>query len=220
MSIYGQLCSIQTMLKAPKNQYNSFGKYYYRSCEDILEAVKPLLDGFALIISDEVVQVGNRIYIKATVTLTDGKETVSNTAWAREEEDKKGMDGSQITGAASSYARKYALNGLFLIDDNKDSDSTNEHGKGGKTEVREKADDPSDPPPDVPKETPKRTGRTMDDLKLEMAKWFEEKYHDESLQKFKEMTKGVYDDPLTLTSIGVVSTVYKHFLKYKEDNNA
>lgn len=146
----------------------------------------------------------------------------------------EGMDsGDKAANKAMSIAHKYALLQAFIIptEDEKDpdsqshdvapkTDSTNEHGKGGKTEVRGKADTASVPPPDVPKETPKRTGRTMDDLKLEMAKWFEEKYHDESLQKFKEMTKGVYDNPLTLTSIGVVSTVYKHFLKFKEDNNA
>ena len=117
------LAEIQLNLKAPKNQFNSFGKYSYRNCDDILEAVKPLLNGLLLTISDEIVQVGSRIYIKATVTITDGENSVSNSALAREAETKKGMDDAQITGAASSYARKYALNGLFCIDDNKDADS-------------------------------------------------------------------------------------------------
>ncbi|MBR4533922.1 MAG: ERF family protein [Bacteroidaceae bacterium] len=123
-----ELITIQSTLNAPKGQYNSFGKYNYRSCEDILKAVKPLLtqNGCTLTISDDVVLVGNRIYIKATATLTNGSgEKEVTTAYAREEETKKGMDGSQVTGAASSYARKYALNGLFAIDDNKDADTLN-----------------------------------------------------------------------------------------------
>ena len=119
---------IQGSLNAPKGQYNRFGNYRYRSCEDILAAVKPLLKkaGCVLTISDEVVMVGNRIYIKATAKLVNGGgEMVTTAAFAREEEAKKGMDGSQITGAASSYARKYALNGLFAIDDTKDADTLN-----------------------------------------------------------------------------------------------
>lgn len=124
------LLAIQYELKAPKSQYNSFGKYSYRNCEDILEAVKPLLvaHGAALTLSDELTQIGGRYYIKATATLTNINnpvEDISVTAYAREDETKKGMDGSQVTGAASSYARKYALNGLFCIDDTKDADTTN-----------------------------------------------------------------------------------------------
>ena len=123
-----ELISIQSTLNAPKGQYNSFGKYKYRSCEDILGAVKPLLNqhGCTLTISDDVVMVGARIYIKATATITNsaGEKEVT-TAFAREEEQKKGMDSSQVTGAASSYARKYALNGLFAIDDTKDADTLN-----------------------------------------------------------------------------------------------
>jgi hypothetical protein len=124
------LVKIQAELKAPKNQTNAFGKYKYRSAEDIVEAVKPILSkyGTALVISDEVVQVGDRIYVKATATLLDATDnSISVNGWAREEEVKKGMDSAQITGSASSYARKYALNGLFAIDDTKDSDATNEH---------------------------------------------------------------------------------------------
>jgi len=119
------LNKIQKELKAPKNQYNAFGKYKYRSCEDILEAVKPLLNNATLIINDEMVVIGERYYIKATATLTEADKSISATAYAREPEEKKGMDSAQITGATSSYARKYALNGLFLIDDTKDSDATN-----------------------------------------------------------------------------------------------
>ena len=134
MTIEEKLMNIQTELKAPKGQYNSFGKYHYRSCEDILEAVKPLLKKYncLLVIEDEIIPVGNRIYVKANVCIYDAEQRgdkVSNSAFAREEEEKKGMDGSQITGASSSYARKYALNGLFLIDDTRDSDATNTHGK-------------------------------------------------------------------------------------------
>jgi hypothetical protein len=126
-----QLAVIQNLVKAPKGQFNSFGKYKYRSAEDILEAVKQVVNpmGFSIIVSDTIVNLGDRYYIKATATLTNGKETWSTDGYAREEESKKGMDGSQVTGASSSYARKYALNGLFALDDTKDSDATNTHGK-------------------------------------------------------------------------------------------
>lgn len=127
-----KLVKIQAELKAPKNQMNAFGKYKYRSAEDIIEAVKPILfkHQTALLISDEVVQVADRVYVKATAMLIDDTNEelpIKVYGWAREEEVKKGMDAAQITGSASSYARKYALNGLFAIDDTKDADSTNEH---------------------------------------------------------------------------------------------
>jgi DNA-directed RNA polymerase subunit RPC12/RpoP len=123
--IYEVLTQIQTKLKAPKGQYNSFGKYNYRSCEDILEALKPVLSEHkaSVILSDEIIEIGGRFYVKATATLYAGGESCSATAQAREDAEKKGMDGSQITGTASSYARKYALNGLFAIDDTKDADT-------------------------------------------------------------------------------------------------
>lgn len=144
MNIYEKLLKAQVELKAPKGQYNSFGKYKYRSCEDILEALKPVLDKLklALFISDEIVEVGGsykvskkdetvesegRKYVKATITLVNIEkpdEIIKTSALAREEETKKGQDGSQITGTSSSYARKYALNGLFLIDDTKDNDNS------------------------------------------------------------------------------------------------
>lgn len=142
--MHEKLLKIQQELKVPKNQINAFGNYKYRSCEDIIEAVKPLCHahGLVLTISDEVVIVGGasthtatapRFYVKATASLTEaeptGLVTIYVTAYAREEETKKGMDGAQITGSASSYARKYALNGLFAIDDTKDPDATNDHGK-------------------------------------------------------------------------------------------
>lgn len=130
-----KLIAIQHDLKAPKGNYNSFGKYKYRSCEDILEAVKPLLsrEECTLTITDDIVQVGDRFYIKATAKITDGTETVEVSALAREATEKKGMDDSQVTGTASSYARKYALNGLFLIDDTKDAD-TDEYANATKAE--------------------------------------------------------------------------------------
>lgn len=123
-----ELITIQSELKAPKTQVNNSGGYKYRKAEDILEAVKPLLakQKCTLTITDDIVMVGNRIYVKATATIKNEKgEVETSTGWAREEESKKGMDASQITGASSSYARKYALNGLLAIDDNADSDTTN-----------------------------------------------------------------------------------------------
>ncbi len=134
-----KLMNIQSELKAPKGQYNRFGKYNYRSCEDILEAVKPVLakHGCTLTISDSIMLIGDRFYVKATAMLgdTDSDKSISVSAYARESQDKKGMDASQVTGATSSYARKYALNGLFCIDDTKDAE-TDEHQqqqeKGGR----------------------------------------------------------------------------------------
>ena len=136
------LHDIQQKLKAPKNQTNAFGKYKYRSCEDILEAVKPLLPkGFVLLLSDEVVCVGDKNYVKSTVSIDtlyteDNENTVKSTAYAREAESQKGMNDSQLTGSTSSYARKYALNGLFAIDDTKDSDATNKHDKEEKPHIK------------------------------------------------------------------------------------
>ena len=136
---------IQQGLKAPKGQYNSFGKYHYRSCEDILEAVKELLGDQSCIlnISDELVLIGDRYYVKATATITNSEgKSVSTTAFAREPIDKKGMDESQITGMASSYARKYALNGLFCIDDTKDADTMdNTNGQSAPAPKEEKKED-------------------------------------------------------------------------------
>lgn len=134
MNIYEKLLTVQTKLKAPKSQYNAFGKYNYRNCEDILEAVKPLCAEVKAVVrlSDNIVMVGERYYVEATAHFIDCENEnaeITVCAYAREEETKKGMDGSQVTGASSSYARKYALNGLFDIDDTKDSDTTNTHGK-------------------------------------------------------------------------------------------
>ena len=132
-NVYQKLMEVQSKLKAPKGQYNSFGKYSYRSCEDILEALKPLLNeaGAIVNISDQVKLIGDRYYIEATAMFLDVNtgDSIISKAMAREDESKKGQDLAQLSGATSSYARKYALNGLFAIDDNKDSDATNTHGK-------------------------------------------------------------------------------------------
>lgn len=141
MNVYQKLITVQSKLKAPKSQYNSFGKYNYRNCEDILEALKPLLSevGATVIISDSIEKVDNRFYVKATVMFIDteaeGGTPIMASAYAREEDSKKGMDGSQVTGATSSYARKYALNGLFAIDDTKDADFGDNRGDGDKAKA-------------------------------------------------------------------------------------
>src|SRR3990167_1404660 len=154
-----KLSEIQKSLKSPKGQFNAFGKYKYRSAEDILESVKPELKGEATItLTDELVHIGDRYYIKATATFKSNEEEVSVCGYAREEESKKGMDGSQITGASSSYARKYALNGLFAIDDTKDSDATNMHDKEEKQEQKPK--DKTDP--DILKQI--ESAKTVSDL--------------------------------------------------------
>lgn len=139
MSIYTKLMNVQNELKVPKNNTNTFGNYKFRNAEDILEALKPLLKKYnaTVIITDDVVTTGDRYYIKATVKFIDTEtgETIETSALAREDETKKGFDSSQITGSTSSYARKYALNGLFAIDDTKDSDTTNTHGEDKKDNI-------------------------------------------------------------------------------------
>ena len=133
MTIFKKLLSIQSELKCHKSRYNPFGQYRHRNAEDILESLKPILAKVkaVVIISDEIVNIGQRFYVKATVKLIDAEsgEHIETTAFAREEETKKDADGSQVTGSSSSYARKYALNGMFAIDDTKDADSLNDHGK-------------------------------------------------------------------------------------------
>lgn len=140
MSIYTKLSAIQKELFVPKGQRNDFGKYNYRSCEDILQAVKPICEanGCVLMISNDMVSINDRIYVQATASLIDLETDtmIKSVAHAREESEKKGMDGSQITGAASSYARKYALAGLFCIDNEKDEDTTNEPDKKEKEEEK------------------------------------------------------------------------------------
>lgn len=161
MSIFKKIVEVQSELKAPKGQYNSFGKYNYRSCEDIVEAVKPILHkhGLVLNIQDDLVLVGDRFYIKAIARIYDSESEgyVESVAFAREPLEKKGMDESQITGTASSYARKYALNGLLAIDDTKDAD-TDEYSEQTKPEAKPKAEpkpQPKTQPKAVPKAEPK-----------------------------------------------------------------
>lgn len=191
MNIYEKLSSIQAELKAPKSQTNKFGGYNYRSCEDILEAVKPICKKHktALILADEIVLIGARYYVKANATLYDIEAAdgvipfIEATAYAREEESKKGMDGSQVTGASSSYARKYALNGLFNIDDTKDSDATNTgdsapHG-GQKQQTRETPHEQSAEKTEITLEqalnytvkSGKYAGKALCDLPTEYLEW-------------------------------------------------
>ena len=175
MNIYEKLSKVQTELKAPKNQFNGFGKYKYRNCEDILEAVKPLLakNKLTMLISDKIVHIGERFYIEATVTLFDVEtgETITTSKLAREEETKKGMDASQLTGSTSSYATKYALNGLFLIDDTKDADATNNHGNDQKNENKDtnKSD----------KQQKKETKKITIETYLESIRKYEKEYQTE-----------------------------------------
>lgn len=143
--LHKKLWTIQQTLNAPKNQRNNFGGYSYRSAEDILEAVKPLLQNVTLTLNDEIVLIGERYYVKATATLSDGEDAIAVTAYAREEESKKGMDSSQLTGATSSYARKYALNGLFCIDDAKDAD-TDAYAKQTNQQPRQQKNPPKQQP--------------------------------------------------------------------------
>ena len=164
-NIVSKLINIQSKLVCGKSQYNSFGGYSYRSCEDILEAAKPLLEeeGLAIILNDEIIQINDRYYVKATATLWDTETNVSlcSTAYAREEESKKGMDASQVTGAASSYARKYALNGLFAIDDVKDSDTTNTHEKTTVNPQKEKTNTQTPTKPKTPAEPVKNEAQQV-----------------------------------------------------------
>lgn len=161
-TVFAKLTAVQTKLKAPKNQFNKFGNYKYRSCEDILEALKPVLreENASVFISDSIEPIEGRFYVKSTATFIDSEtgETVSNTAYAREPESKKGSDESQITGASSSYARKYALNGLFLIDDTKDEDTeerANERASRAKKAEPKREAEPPKKAEAVKAETPK-----------------------------------------------------------------
>lgn len=175
------LIKIQSELVAPKDLYNKFGNYNYRSAESILEAVKPLLSkyGAELTISDDVVLVGDRVYVKATVSITDGKETKTVTAFAREPSEKKGMDSSQITGATSSYARKYALNGLFLIDDSKDADT-----EENKNESDNRAKQGNDSGSNTDKPKVQRPNYSKEQLEI-MKGWTDGVFTDEELAQFR-----------------------------------
>lgn len=202
MNIYEKLLYIQTNLKAPKNQFNKFGNYKYRNCEDILEAVKPIQQQVkaVTILTDEIVHIGERYYVKATARLidTENGEKIENTAFAREEETKKGMDGSQITGSSSSYARKYALNGLFDIDDTKDSDYTNTISneiKDNKDEEMEKelAKKITEKEAEMMIFILEKKGKTKEDF----IAWYNTNYHTD-YKEISEMTKQDYGNTMLI----------------------
>ena len=196
-----ELIKIQSELKAPKSQFNKFGNYAYRSAEDILEAVKPLLSANKcfLTVSDKVLLIGDRFYIEATAKVTNSEGlSVDVTALAREADVQKGMNDAQLTGSASSYARKYALNGLFAIDDNKDADSTNKHGMGDdekpKANTRAKAVAPKVAPKPAPvanQEIPKEVRQKVADVtsREDVARIWTDYAYLRTNQEFNELIK-------------------------------
>lgn len=188
MNVFEKLQHIQSSLKAPKNQYNKFGQYYYRNCEDIQEAAKPLLKEVkaALTVGDELVLIGERYYIKATARFFDceSNEVIENTAYAREEQEKKGMDVSQVTGSTSSYARKYALNGLFCIDDVKDADNQDNKKEPSKTTNRgAKANNKQ--ATETPGTKPDNKTEKVTEVMIESVKSLIEKYSSKGLKMEK-----------------------------------
>ena len=208
MTIHTKLANIQQKLKAPKGQRNDFGKYNYRSAEDILESVKPLLGDLALTINDELIFSGmledeivgagsnamkvqtQRVYIKSTVTLSDGKESISTSAVAREASIKKGQDSSQTSGATGSYSRKYALNGLFSIDDAKDSDSTNKHDEDKVADLDMTLEGMSEPVPVTPaKRVSKKLMQDLMSLVIESEATGEHTVMNEALAELDENEK-------------------------------
>lgn len=195
-NIREKLMTIQSELKAPKGQYNNFGKYRYRSLEDIMEAVKPLLkeNKCVLTVQDEIEAVSNRVYVTVYAKLLDceSDEEIIVTASARESENKKGMDDSQVTGATSSYARKYALNGLFAIDDTKDADATNDHGKSTAKQAPQKEAKPT---------PPKEKFETIDELKEKFVGYIKtEKPTNGTIKKLVQNTYNKGIEPLMVTS--------------------
>lgn len=200
-----ELVEIQHSLKAPKNQYNSFGKYKYRNAEDILEAVKPLLheQGCSLTISDDIVAVGDRIYVKATATIInkDGLHHVV-TAFAREEDTKKGMDSAQVTGATSSYARKYALNGLFCIDDTKDSDSDEVTALSKQTAIKNA---PQQVAPAKPVQQREKATLKMEQVSDALLSWI-----DKQMVKYTAQGKTMSASEIARTGYEVSDAVAEH----------
>lgn len=195
MNTNEKLMNIQVELKAPKSQYNNFGKYSYRNLEDILEALKPLLIKYKAFIniSDEIVMIGDRYYVKATATIVNSEESgeISAIAYAREDDTKKGMDLSQLTGSTSSYARKYALNGLFAIDDTKDSDTTNTHGNNAEPTAPVKNNTPKDNLTDAQIKRLYAIGKSRDVDKAAIDKSIITQY---KKNHASELTKQEYDD--------------------------
>ena len=231
--IYNELARIQKELKAPKNLYTTFGNYNYRNAEGILESVKPLLNGLVLLINDEPVMIGNRFYIKATVTLTDGEESVVAVAYAREDETKKGMDGCQITGACSSYARKYALNALLMIDDSKDSDDdslspknpansdknielqpvqndfTPPKSASATVETGNKVPEVKNEAEDLLKQTMKQIRETMGTSVAENNKWFKERV--DAIVKLGLAPKKSLKEYTVEEAAKLIETIYQRF---------
>jgi hypothetical protein len=206
-----ELINIQKTLKAPKGQLNKFGNYKYRSCEDILEALKPLLyeNKCVLTINDDIVSVGNRVYVKATVILkNESGEEISTTAFAREEETKKGMDSSQITGSTSSYARKYALNGMFCIDDTKDSDSY----ESDKNEKHVKQ-------PTKPTETPQKKSLPRDKFdEITLMAWIYKKELEAKEKGARFSSYGLLENSYALTKEDI-NEITANYQEYKTNNN-
>lgn len=233
MNIYESLSNIQNELKAPKGQRNNFGNYNFRSCEDILEAVKPICKKYntTLVLSDTLENIGDRYYIKATATLFNFKgESISNTANAREEETKKGMDGSQITGTSSSYARKYALNGLFNIDDTKDADSDEYHKQTNKEETKQvKQNNKQEPKKEITKEQAekhilsfgKHKGKTLKEILKEDVSYIDWLYtSDKTDNEIKSYVELIYsinepfaDMPIGQTQIDYIKELDKEIIK-------
>lgn len=202
-----ELVEIQCKLKAPKNQYNEFGKFKYRNAEDILEAVKPLLLEYncTLFISDDIVLIGDRFYVKATTFFTNEQgNTISTIAYAREEESKKGMDASQITGATSSYARKYALNGLFCIDDTKDAD--NMDNTENKAPAKQSAPKPKPTPAPAVRPTQRaKNSLTMNQVGESLFKWIDKKKIE-----LKQQGKDMAASAIVATAYDITDAVAEH----------
>ena len=205
-----KLSAIQKALKAPKNQFNSFGKYNYRSCEDILEAVKPYLGECSLTLRDEIKEVGSIIYVESTAVFGDDKEELRVTAQAGIDPNRKGMDIAQSFGSSSSYARKYALAGLFLLDDTKDVDGTNDHGKVEKTPKEKVASFAA-----AAVEIDDGLLMTPELKKIAMQKWFLATHGPDAMLKFSEMTGGVFKDPMAIKNAKNVEVCWEKFISYK-----
>ena len=208
-----KLSKIQQMLKAPKSQFNSFGKYNYRSCEDILEAVKPYLGECSLTLRDEIKEVGNIIYVESTAVFGDDKEELRITAQAGIDPNRKGMDIAQSFGSSSSYARKYALAGLFLLDDTKDVDGTNDHCKAEKKAETPKETVASYAAAAVEIDTGIAMGPEL--KKTTMSDWFIKQYGADAMVKFSEMTGGTFKDPNTIKNVRNVDVCWEKFIEYK-----
>lgn len=216
MSLVQKLINIQKELKAPKNQRNNFGKYNYRSCEDILEAVKPLNaeQGLLLTIRDEIEYIDGRHYVKAVCEITDGENTITSCAYAREADNRKGMDEAQVTGSASSYARKYALNGLYLIDDTKDVD-TEAHQKQIKRSQKQQKPKQSDQQKEF-QENRKVTNDIMKKIAEETGKSIQEVGSYLIHQANEKL--GRNDKALTPANIKIVYQEAKHMLGQHDGN--